>query len=299
MSWFSKHNASSRRKGAGRSRILKKRGGSAERIILWSKRFGLVLGIVVFVGWLGSWFFMSGASIKLTNWAQDKVLTASANKGFKVANIFVEGREYTDVDALKAIVNINKGDPLFLFQPAPARAMLEKLSWVKTVQVERRLPDTIFIKLEERIPMALWQRNKRLSLIDTEGAVLTDNKLSRFKDLVVAVGDDVPERAPAFLKLLQSEPQILSKLEAIKSISGRRWNLILKSGAIVKLPENEIVLALRRLAVMQEEENIMDKNIKVIDVRDLARITVRTKPGAVREYKANFAKTLDASGNEI
>lgn len=200
---------------------------------------------------------------------------------------------------MRAIINVNKGDPLFLFQPKPAQAMLEKLSWVKTVQVERRFPDTISIKLEERVPMALWQRNKRLSLIDTEGVVLTDNKLNRFKDLIVVVGDDVSERAPQFLKLLRSEPEILNKLEAAKSISGRRWDLTLKSGAIVKLPEDELVLALRRLAVMQEEENIMDKNIKVIDVRDLSRITVRTKPGAVREYKAHFVNGFSASGDAI
>jgi cell division protein FtsQ len=242
---------------------------------------------------------MSGASTKLANWTQNKALNITADKGFQVANILVEGREYTDVDALRAIINVNKGDPLFLFQPEPARAMLEKLSWVKSVQVERRFPDTIFINLKERTPMALWQRNKRLSLIDTEGVILTDDKLSRFKDLIVVVGDDVPERAPEFLALLKSEPQILRKLEAVKSISGRRWDLTLKSGATVKLPEEEVALSLRRLVAMQEKENIMDKNVKVIDVRDLTRITVRTKPGAVREYKANFAKTSGASGDAI
>ena len=144
--------------------------------------------------------------------------------------------------------------------------------------------------------MALWQRNKRLTLIDTEGAVLTDDKLGRFRDYIVLVGDDVPTRAPEFLQFLASEPEILNNIEAAKSISGRRWDVTLKSGAIVKLPEEELALALRRLAKMQEEENIMDKNISVIDVRELTRITVRTKPGAVREYKASFSGT---SGDRI
>lgn len=144
--------------------------------------------------------------------------------------------------------------------------------------------------------MALWQRNKQLSLIDTHGVILTDKNLGDFKDYIVVVGADVPERAPDFMKLLAAEPEILNKIEAAKSISGRRWDITLKSGAVVKLPENEIPLALRRLAKMQEEENIMDKDISVIDVREMTRITVRTKPGAVHEYRANFNAN---SGNQI
>jgi len=145
--------------------------------------------------------------------------------------------------------------------------------------------------------MAIWQRNKRLSLIDTEGVVLTDRKLKRFKDFIIVVGDDVPERAGDLFTLLGSEPEVYANIEAAKSISNRRWDLVLKSGAVVKLPEEEVALALRRLAVMQEDENIMDKNIKVIDVRELNRITVRTKPGAVREYKAGFQSP--AAGDAI
>ena len=291
MPWFSRK--SKRRRNA--SRIVKKRGSSAERIIFWSKRLGLVFGIFIFIGWLGSWFFMSGASTRLAEWSHNKVLEFTANRGFRVANIMVEGRHYTDVEILKAIINIKKDDPLFLFEPDSARDILEKLSWVKTAQVERRLPDTIYVKLEERTPMALWQRSKELSLIDTEGEILTDNGLEKFKNYIVLVGDDVPERAPEFLKLLSSEPQILSKVEAAKSVSGRRWDITLKSGAVVKLPEEEVELALTRLAKMQDEENIMDKDIQVIDVRELSRITVRTKPGAVREYKASFS----SDGNPI
>ena len=95
--------------------------------------------------------------------------------------------------------------------------------------------------------MALWQRGKRLSLIDTEGVVLTDHKLDRFKNYIVVVGAEVPERAPQFLKLLVSEPDIIKKVEAASLKSGRRLGFwFLKSGAIVKLPEDDLVLAFQR-----------------------------------------------------
>lgn len=293
MSWFS--NFSLKKTGKGRSRIVKKRGASAERILFLAKRFGVSIAVFIFIGWAGSWFFMSGASSRLANYTENQILNVTANKGFRVQNILVEGRYFTDSDAVRAVINLEKNDPIFLLKPVHAQEMLEKLSWVKSAKVERRLPDTIYVGLTERTPMALWQRDQRLSLIDTEGQVLTDHKLERFKDYIVVVGDDVPARAPEFLKMLSGEPEILNKIEAAKSISGRRWDITLKSGAVVKLPETETALALSRLAKMQEEENIMDKNINVIDVRELSRITIRTKPGAVREYKASYGTSAGDS----
>lgn len=294
MSWFGKFKSKKSRNG--KSRIVKTRGSSAEKIIKWSRRLGIIAAVVIFIGWLASWFFMSGASTKLYDWAHDQVMAMTAERGFIVQNIYVEGRQYTDAETLMAILNVEKGDPLFTFAPDEAKEMIEKISWVKSAHVSRQLPNSIFIELEERTPMALWQRNKQLSLIDTHGVILTDKNLGDFKDYIVVVGVDVPERAPDFMKLLAAEPEILNKIEAAKSISGRRWDITLKSGAVVKLPENEIPLALRRLAKMQEEENIMDKDISVIDVREMTRITVRTKPGAVHEYRANFNAD---SGNQI
>lgn len=241
---------------------------------------------------------MSGASTKLAEWTQEKTYQYTASKGFTLDNIYVEGREYTDADTILAILNIEKSDPILMFDPASARKMLEKISWVKQAKVERQLPNSIYVNITERTPMAIWQRNKTLSLIDTQGVILTDKKLNRFKDFIILVGEDVPDRAPDLFNLLSAEPEIFNKIEAAKSVSNRRWDLVLKSGAVVKLPEEEVSLALSRLARMQADENIMDKNIKTIDVRELTRITVRTKPGAVREYKANF-QTSSSDGDAI
>ncbi len=239
---------------------------------------------------------MSGASARFSNWTENKVLMTTADAGFKVENILVEGRNFTDVDALKAIVNVEKGDPIFSFHPNAAKKMIGKLSWVKSVKVERRLPDTIYVGLQERTPMALWQRHKRLSLIDSEGVILADHNLEKFKDFIILVGGDVPKQAPTFLRLLQSEPLLFERVRSASLISDRRWDLKLRGDVVVKLPEKDIALALRRLVVIHEKENLLNKDIKVIDVREPTRVTVRTKPGAVQEYKTGFQKTGHVGG---
>ena len=233
---------------------------------------------------------MSDADTRLSNWMYSKTLEVTANKGFTVKNILVEGRKYTNAQTLKAIIDVDKGDALLGFDPENTQETLSRLSWVKEVRVERRFPDTIYVELTERVPMALWQRNKRLSLIDTEGVVLTDHDLEPFQDFVVVIGDEVPKYAPAFVTMLQAEPEVIAKMDAAILKSGRRWDLMLKSGSVVKLPEDNIALAFRRLVAMQAEKQIMDKDIKAIDVRDPTRILVRTHPGAVQHYQEKYQK---------
>lgn len=266
-----------------------------------AKRFGLVLGVFILIGWLGSWFFLSDAYYHTKTWAQEKTLGFTADLGFTVEDLLVEGRHYTDADAVMAIVNIRKGDPLLSFDAKSAQDMLSKLSWVKSAHVERRLPDTIYIELTERKPFALWQNNQQVKLIDEDGVFLTDNRLDRFKDYMMVVGENAPEYSGDFLKILNVETIVRDRVESALYVGDRRWDLILKNGITIKLPENDVSLALSQLSAAQQEEALLDKDIKMIDMREVDRIVIRTKPGAIQdyqEYKASFQSNT-ASGDSI
>ena len=238
--------------------------------------------------WLGSWFILSGGAQRTKEWAQEKVIAFTAENGFTVDNILVEGRHYTDPDAIVAILNIKKGDPVFAFSPAPAQKMLNKLSWVKEARVQRRLPDTIYVELTERKPMALWQHEGKIKVVDEDGEVLTSDRLERFKDLLIVTGEKAPKEAHTVIEALEYEPEIAKRTESATLVSDRRWDLTLTGGIKVRLPEEEIAFALRRLVGAQEESGLLDKDIKSIDLREAERIVVQTRPGAAQDYRATI-----------
>jgi cell division protein FtsQ len=64
--------------------------------------------------------------------------------------------------------------------------------------------------------------------------------------------------------------------------------LYLKNGVSVKLPEDDLGQAVRRLANAQGEAGLMDRKIQSIDLRDPLRIVVQTAPGAAEEYQAAY-----------
>ena len=261
------------------------------RKALWlarAKKFGVIGGVTVFVIWVGLWLQLSGSFSRAGDWVNNKTLAITADMGFKVANILVEGREYSDPEVLRAIINVEKGDPLFAFDPTQAKALVERVAWIKSARVERRLPDTIYIGIEERRPLALWQKEKQLSLIDEEGEVITTEGLRRFKDLVVVIGEDAPKHAYELFSNLSAEPVLAERAQIARWVDGRRWDLTMQGDITVKLPETDTPLALRKMAQAQEDDGLLDKDIINIDLREPGRIVVSTKPGAVQEYKAGL-----------
>lgn len=251
------------------------------------RRFGFISGAVIFVLWIGLWLWLSGAFVKSAQWGRDKFYDTTAQAGFRVENVLVEGRIHTDPEIIRALMNVQKGDPILTVRPGEAKELIERIRWVKEAHVERRLPGTIYIGLLERKPLALWHHEKKLRLIDTEGAVITDQNLGGFKELIMLTGPDAPDHAADLFAFLDAEPQIKERVEAAKRVGARRWDLVTTQGIAVRLPEDDIGHALSRLKALQNSDNLLDKELTVIDLRVPDRVIVRTKPGGVEEYRAS------------
>lgn len=123
--------------------------------------------------------------------------------------------------------------------------------------------------------------------------------MSRFKDLLLVSGDGAAENAYTLMINLAVEEALLPFIEAASYMSGRRWDLKTRSGITIKLPAEDIGLALRRLVILQEENDILGKDIQHIDLRDSDRIIVQAVPGKVQEYSINQFKAGYKSGNDI
>ena len=289
-----------KRKGARRNPNRKRPVRRIDFMMLWLRRFGMILAGVVFTVWLGAWFWLSGAVQSAADWSYHSAIQKSAEAGFSVENILVEGRVNTDPDVLLGLVNIRKGDPIFSFEPDVARDLIERISWVKSVHVERRLPDTIFIELTERRPLALFKRDNKLVLIDEEGKALTDYNLRRFSDLIMVDGENAPLHTATLVANLMAEPALAEKMEMASWVGDRRWNLRTENGIEIKLPSDDIGLALRRLAVAEEENKLLSKSLEHIDLRKPDRIIVQSAPGKVEELQIDqFLKAGYSSGDDI
>jgi cell division protein FtsQ len=261
------------------------RGKSRSRLTVLVRRAGLLVLLLGAAIWAAAWFALGDGAGKSGSWAQKRIYRISAQAGFTVQDIVVIGRNRTDLEVLRSLIGIERGDPILSFRPNEAREELKRISWIKDAEVERRLPHTIYIRLTERKPLAVWQNKQKLRLIDAEGVTLGDDlKKGGNGNLLLVVGDDAPKNAAELIGVIDAEPSIRARIDAATRVGARRWDLRLKNGVTVRLPENDAALALRRLAAAQQKDGILDKEIVAIDMRGKDRIVVETKKGVSTSY---------------
>lgn len=226
------------------------------------------------------------------------LLAASGRLGLMVGEVFVEGRDETPAANILAVLDVHRGAPILGFDPAAAKAELERLPWVRSAAVERRLPDTIYVRISERRPLALWQRHSQLALIDRDGNEIPGVDIRRFAHLPLVVGEDAPPHAAALVALLATEPELQRRVSAAQRVGGRRWNLRLDNGVDVRLPEVNPGAAWLKLAEMVRADKILDRNINLIDLQQIDRMIVRVvrEPPATAPGSGTPAKRTPAGG---
>ena len=198
----------------------------------------------------------------------------------RVQKIVVEGRSNTPELLLNAALGVHLGDSMLGFSLEGARQRIETLSWVESAAVERRLPGTLVVNLVERRPFAIWQNQGKFVLIDRDGQVVANEDVAAFGDLPLVVGVGAPAAATKLLEALAAQPTLKSRMVAAVRVGERRWNLRMKNGSDVLLPEGHEVLALAKLAELQTADALLDRPLAVIDMRLADRLVVRPQSTA-------------------
>lgn len=258
MGFWKKRETSGSRRGT-RLWLLR-----ARQFTLFTALAGLVIAPIAYA-------WNNGAAGRAGEWALEKTMVLTADAGFSVKEILVTGRNHLPQEELLTNLHIKEGAPIFSVSVTDARESLEKISWITSATVERRLPDKIIVNLRERAPVARWQYQKNTFLIDTEGKTLTSSGMDAWKHLPLVTGENAPQNIRQILGFLQAEPEIAARLVAAQRVGGRRWDLQLKDGLLVKLPEKDAELALRQLAGMND---LLTKKISVVDLRVPGRLVV-------------------------
>ncbi|MBI1776979.1 MAG: FtsQ-type POTRA domain-containing protein [Proteobacteria bacterium] len=234
----------------------------------------------------------SGAFDRLQGQAAESALRMTAAFGLRVEEVLLEGRRETAAKDVLAALDVQRGQPILAVSPEAARRRLERLAWVKSAVVERALPGTLRVRLTERTPMALWQRDRKLVLVDRDGVVILRGGIERFASLPVLVGDDAPPAAAELLDLLASEPMLQKRVVAAIRVAERRWNLQLDNGVDVRLPETDIAQAWAQLANLERTSNVLQRDVVTIDLRLPDRLVIQVSPeGAKQRTRGNGKAT--------
>lgn len=237
-------------------------------------RFALPLAFVALAlgGFLAS---RSPLGQELLVAAEGRTIAASARLGLVVTDIKVEGRQTTDAATILAALGAARGTPILAISPERAQQRLESLPWVRSASIERRLPGTLFVRLVERRPLAVWQHAGKQELIDRHGEVIAVGNLGRFARLPTVVGDDAAKEAAGLLAMLAQEPKLAARVTAAIWVDDRRWNLRLDNMVNVLLPEEGTAAAWAQLAALEDSDKVLERDVRSVDMRLPDRLVLK------------------------
>ena len=153
--------------------------------------------------------------------------------------------------------------------------------WIRDVNVYKKYPNKLEIKIVERNPFAIWINNENEhKLIDEYGNIIDVQKdeIKKFKNLFTVVSDRLEVDIFSIFNLLSTYNDISNNLVKIVRVGKRRWNLILKNNILVKLPEEDENF----FKIWKKLNDILtltyyDKNLQIIDLRIKDKIYLKYK----------------------
>jgi cell division protein FtsQ len=200
--------------------------------------------------------------------------------GMHIDAVALTGQKRLSREDVLASAGVTERTSLLFFDVAGARTRLEHNPWVAEASVQTLYPDQLQIAITEREAFALWQHDARVFVIAADGTVLEGYTGLHFTNLPLIVGAGAAARAKDFLTLLDRFPEIRDDVRAAVLIAERRWNLVLKSGIDVRLPEVDVDGALAELAELSRSAKLLSRDIAAVDLRLPDRVTVQLSDAA-------------------
>jgi cell division protein FtsQ len=261
------------------------------------RRAGIAATLMLLLASAGFGIVRGGHLDELSTALGDSRNALANSAGFRITAVAVDGRKQLTQDEVLAIGGVTGRSSLLFLDASAVRERLKANPWIADATVLKLYPGALHINIVERKAFALWQQDGRLSVIADDGAVLEPYVTRRFLSLPLVVGKGAETRARDFLALLAQYPQVRDVTKAVVFVGQRRWNLRLKDGLDVRLPENGLDKALAELSRLDKEDHLFSRDIVAVDMRLPDRLTVQLSDDAAKAREELFKKPKKKAGD--
>lgn len=205
-----------------------------------------------------------------------EIRDAAANSlGFRISSIALTGEKQLTREEILNVAGISGRASLLFLDADAARNRLKANPWIADATILKLFPDRLHIAVTERRAFALWQKDGRVSVISRDGVMVEPFVAPHVAHLPLVVGEGANLRAAEFLTVMNNYPELRDQVHAYVLVADRRWNLRLKNGMDIRLPEAEPAEAIEALLALDRDKKLLSRDILAIDLRIRDRVTVR------------------------
>ena len=179
--------------------------------------------------------------------------------------------ENKDMTALSAAAALPKNTPLYSINLDEINSNILSVPGVKD-SATRRLPNgNLIIHVSYHHFVAAWTDGESYFPLSDDGTIANNPSPERPTTAILFRGpvpNDITE-------ITNAANDMLADIDYLEWIENRRWDIHTTGGITIKLPEKDFGTAIAGLITINKNHNILGRDIRVIDMRDTARILIK------------------------
>lgn len=249
----------------------------------WFLRIGLP--VLVVIGAIAGYFADEARRTALVDQAADLRRQIETRPEFMVNRMSIDGASDGLREDIAEIFPYDLPASSFDLDLPAIRAQLETLPPVAQAAVRIRQGGVLAVEVTERVPVALWRTRDGIRVLDIEGVTI-DTLTSRAArpSLPVVTGAGADAHVAAALDILDAARPLDMDIRGLVRVGQRRWDVVLRDGKRILLPETSPVRALERVIVLNKAHDMLDRDLVAVDMRIGERPTVRLSDYATQEW---------------
>ena len=196
---------------------------------------------------------------------KDLNLDKSNNKILKILNIQIEGNNLISKNEIKKRLKKVYQKNIFLIKKNYIEEPLKKIDFLDKIEVKRKFPNSIIIKIFETKPIAILFKDKSKFYIDNKSNLIR-YKEGLSKEILPSIfGSESEKEFISFFNLVKKYSFPQEEIKNFYFFKVGRWDIELKNKKTIKFPEKNVNEAIIKSIEILNNENF--KNYKIIDLR--------------------------------
>ncbi|WCR19864.1 cell division protein FtsQ/DivIB [Paracoccus alcaliphilus] len=243
---------------------------------IWRRLVRLGLPVFLVAMTAGIWLSDEDRRATLTDGIDGMVRKVQSREEFMVKTMTIEGATPVVENALRAMLPVDLPASSFDLDLTALRLQVMRLDAVESIDLRVRPGGVLAASVKERVPALLWRHGRGIEILDAGGhrvASVTSREVRA--DLPLIAGEGADLAAAEALALIDAAGPILPRVRGLVRRGERRWDVVLDHGQRIMLPADGAVIALEVAVTLHGKEDLLGRDIDVVDLRDPTRPVMR------------------------
>ena len=191
---------------------------------------------------------------------------------FKIKKIEIKNNLLIDKSEIKKKLNNIYKKNIFFIKKRDIEEPIIDMDFLEKIEVKKRYPNTIIIKVFETKPVAIIFKNKAKYLIDSSSNLISYKDITNFRELPSVFGEDAEKNFIFFLNQLKKNNFPTKQINNFYYFQIGRWDMQFLNNKIIKFPHNNVDETIIKAVKLLNREDF--KKYNIIDLRVVGKIVV-------------------------